>query len=81
MGQYDPKELSPLHCRALRLLSEGVSVREVARVLNRSESQISHVKRSQKGREYLIGLEAKQADFAVKSALVRALVAEGHLKL
>jgi DNA-binding CsgD family transcriptional regulator len=81
MGQYDPKELSPLHQRALRLLSEGLSVRQVAKAVGRSESQISHLKRSAKGQEYLQTLELQQEDFMMKSAFVRSLIAAGYVRL
>jgi transposase len=77
MGIYEPKELSSIHFRELRYLSEGMSVRKVARLVGRSESQVSHIKQSAKGRAFLAKLNDAKDQEVIQLASIAPLMRLG----
>lgn len=81
MGQYEPRELTARHRRALGFLAEGMRLREVADRVGLSVSHLSAVRTSERGRAYARVLEARISDFETRSHFVRRLMSEGMLKI
>ena len=68
MGIYEPKELSPKHKEALRLLALCSSLKDIAGVVGLSVWTISKIRRSQKGQEYLGRLNREMDELTIRTA-------------